>query len=73
MPPKMTSLRVNQLRKKAILDNKVFEGADYKKGEWDPRWEKLNTPTLLKPPRGRINLRNRDLKYKFCCFCLNIL
>lgn len=45
-----------------MINGQVKIDADYTKGEWDPRWEKVNKPNLFKPPRGPKRLRTRHLK-----------
>lgn len=63
--PKYLKNRRMRIRNAAIRNNRVFVGARLDRCEWDPRWEKLREPNLLKPPRTKLYLRNRDLKYLF--------
>ena len=59
---KMPAWKVHNLRKAAILSDKVLVGADWTKGEWDPRWEKRKKATLMTPPKGPPRLRFRAQK-----------
>mmetsp|Transcript_1283 Transcript_1283/g.1522 ORF Transcript_1283/g.1522 Transcript_1283/m.1522 type:complete len:133 (-) Transcript_1283:1054-1452(-) len=57
--PDLSRRQIADLKKRAYANNMVKVNADWKKGEWDPRWEIPKVPTVMRPPKGTKFERNR--------------
>ncbi|GBG28873.1 Hypothetical Protein FCC1311_050942 [Hondaea fermentalgiana] len=62
--PALSGRKQAELRKQAIREGKYFRGADLKKNEWDPRWDREPKAVVTREPKGKKYLRGRDDKVK---------
>uniref|UniRef100_A0A7S3PQX0 Large ribosomal subunit protein mL59 domain-containing protein n=1 Tax=Aplanochytrium stocchinoi TaxID=215587 RepID=A0A7S3PQX0_9STRA len=60
--PQLSRRKIAILKKKAYASDKVRINADWKRGEWDPRWEQFGIPTVMRPPKGKKHERQRAEK-----------